>query len=411
MKDIHIKKFGGTSVGSIERIEQAADRIAKDKASGQNPLVVVSAMSGETNRLISLAKQVNALHRGPAYDMLLASGEQVSSALLALALEKRNILAIPLLAYQVGIHTDSLFSRARIQHINTEKIKSYLNKGLIPLIAGFQGVTNGNTLTTLGRGGSDTTAVALASALKQKQCEIFTDVPKVYTADPRLIPNASPLLKLSFEEMMEMSALGSRILHCRAVEIAAKYKIKIHVRSAYEETEGTWILPKEELMEQPLVSAVTHDMNTAIIKIYPAPAGPQFMDRLFGALAENNISVDVISQSYNQEGQRLAFSVKEEDRSATEKIVYKKIEKNKVQVIPNLAKLSIVGVGMANHPGVAAGFFKALNQAGADTHLITTSEIKISAIINKKDLTKTAQAVHTEFKLQKQSPKKKSKKT
>ena len=396
---IYIKKFGGTSVGSIEKIERVAERIAKDKFQGQSPVVVVSAMSGETNRLVGLAKQIGPACKGMAYDMLLASGEQVSVSLLALALEKRNIKATPLLAYQVGIKTDALFSRARIQEINTEQIKDCLKDDHIPLVAGFQGVTNGNTITTLGRGGSDTTAVALAVAFKQSECEIFTDVPKVYTADPRLIEKAMQIPKLSFEEMMEMSSLGSRVLHCRSVEIAAKYKIRIHVRSSYEETEGTWIVPKEELMENPLVSAVTHDMETVIIKMYPVPSGTKFISKLFTTLAENNISIDVISQSYNKEGQRLAFSISDEDLEEAKKIIYKMIEPEKVNIIENLAKLSIVGVGMANHPGVAARFFKALNKMSMDVHLVTTSEIKISAIIDKQYLSQAAEAIHEEFEL------------
>ncbi len=400
MKRIHIKKFGGTSVGSIEKIEQVAERIVRDKSKGQIPLVVVSAMSGETNRLISLAKQINPSHRGPAYDMLLASGEQVSVALLALALEKRKVKTVPLLAHQVGIQTDALFSRARIQEIKTEPVKKYLNEDYVPLVAGFQGVTNGNTITTLGRGGSDTTAVALAVAFKQPDCEIFTDVPKVYTADPRLVEEANKISTLSFEEMMEMSSLGSRVLHCRSVEIAAKYKIKLHIRSAYEETEGTWILPKEDLMEQPLVSAVTHDMDTVIIKMYPVPSGGQFITELFGILADRHISVDVISQSYNKEGQRLAFSIHKENLLETKEIVYKMMEQKKVSIIEDLAKLSIVGVGMANHPGVASRFFKALTRIGMDIHLVTTSEIKISAIIDKKHLLPSAEALHKEFKLE-----------
>ncbi len=400
-QQLNIKKFGGTSVGSIEKIEQVAERIVKDKAKGQRPIVVVSAMSGETNRLTSLAQQIAPSCRGSAYDMLLASGEQVSVALLALALEKRNIQATPLLAYQVGIKTDALFSRARIQEIDTNQIRACLKRNHIPLVAGFQGVTGENTITTLGRGGSDTTAVALAVAFRQPECEIFTDVPKIYTADPRLIKQATQISRLSFEAMMEMSSLGSRVLHCRSVEIAAKYKIKLHVRSTYEETEGTWIVPKEELMENPIVSAVTHDMNTVIIKMYPIPAGSAFIAKLFKILAEQHISVDIISQSYNKEGQRLVFSINEENLDETKKHIYKIIEQTKVSIIEDLAKLSIVGVGMANHPGVAARFFKALNKMEIDMHLVTTSEIKISVVIDKKHISRAAQAVYEEFNLEK----------
>ena len=397
---LHIKKFGGTSVGSIEKIERVAARIAKDKARGQKPVVVVSAMSGETSRLIGLAKQIAPACKGPAYDMLLASGEQVSSALLALSLQKRNIKAVPLLAHQVGIKTNAMFSRARIQEINTKPIKSCLKKGEIPLVAGFQGVTNGNTITTLGRGGSDTTAVALSVAFKQSECEIFTDVPTVYTADPRLIKQAVSIPRLSFEEMMEMSSLGSRVLHCRAVEIAAKYSVRLHVRSTYEEREGTWIVPKEELMESPVVSAVTHDLNTVIIKMRAVPKGTTFIAKLFKTLAEKHISVDVISQSHNEKGQRLAFSINEEDLEETKKIIHKVIAPAKVSSIKGLAKLSVVGVGMAHHPGVAARFFKALSKVGVNIHLVTTSEIKISAVIDKKYISESAKAVHKEFDLQ-----------
>ncbi len=400
-KQLNIKKFGGTSVGSIEKIEWVAGRIAKDKARGQKPVVVVSAMSGETSRLIGLAKQIAPSCKGPAYDMLLASGEQVSSALLALALQKRNVKAVPLLAHQVGIKTNAVFSRARIQKINTKPIRSCLKNGEIPLVAGFQGVTNGNTITTLGRGGSDTTAVALSVAFKQSECEIFTDVPTVYTADPRLIKQAVPIPRLSFEEMMEMSSLGSRILHCRAVEIAAKYRVRLHVRSTYEESEGTWIVPKEELMESPIVSAVTQDLNTVIIKMRSVPKGTAFIAKLFSALSKKHISVDVISQSYNEKGQRLAFSINEEDLEETKKIIHKIIEPAKVSITPDLAKLSVVGVGMAHHPGVAARFFKALSKAGINIHLVTTSEIKISAVIDKKYISEGAKAVHGEFNLKK----------
>jgi len=400
MQQLHIKKFGGTSVGSIERIETVADRLSKDKAKGESPLVVLSAMSGETNRLIKLAKQIHPYSRCSAYDMLLASGEQVSVALLALALKKRNIKATPLLAHQVGIKTDNLFSKARIQKIKTEPINQCLKKKSIPLVAGFQGVTNGNTITTLGRGGSDTTAVALAVAFKQKQCEIFTDVPKVYTADPRLISEASQISLLSFEEMMEMSFLGSSVLHYRSVEIAAKYKIKIHVRSTFEDKKGTWIVPKEDFMETPLVSAVTHVMNTVIIKMFTIPSGTKFITDLFDILAKENISVDVISQSYHKEGQRLAFSINEEDLEQTKKILSNIIDLKKINFIKNQAKLSIVGVGMATNPGVAARFFKALHKAKVDIHLVTTSEIKISVIIDTKYLLPAAKALHKEFKLE-----------
>lgn len=402
---IPIKKFGGTSLGSVEKIQKVAQMIAKNISNTKIlPVIVVSAMSGETNRLNQLAQQITTDHKGIGYDMLLASGEQVSVALLTLALKKQNIKATPLLAHQVGITTDSMFSKARIQNINTDAIKECLKNKSVPLVAGFQGITKQNNITTLGRGGSDTTAVALAVALKQDQCEIFTDVPHVYTADPNFIKTASKILKLSFHEMMEMSALGSHILHCRSVELAAKYKIKLHIKSTFTDTQGTWIIPSEEIMEKPLVSALTHNTKTAIIKMYPIPNGTQFISDLFNILATQHISVDIISQSYHKEGQRLAFSINTEDIQETKKYIYKMIDPKKVTILENLAKLSIIGVGMAHHPGVAARFFKALNSYKKELHLhlITTSEIKISVIIDNIDLSTIAQIVHKEFKLHQQ---------
>ena len=398
--EIMVKKFGGTSIGSIERIEAVADRIVKDyQSSGKKQVVVVSAMSGETNRLVKLAQLMHPHYKGLAYDMLLASGEQVSIALLSMALDKRNIKSVPLLAHQVGIKTTALFSRARILEIPPDILYQYLEEKDVLLVAGFQGVTGQNRITTLGRGGSDTTAVAMAVALKQSTCEIFTDVPKVYTADPRLIADCRQISYLSFEEMMEMSALGSRVLHSRSVEMAAKFKIKIHVRSTFEEGEGTWIVPKEELMENPIVSAVTHDLQTVIIKLFPLPRNLDFITSLFNQLADQGISVDVISQSQHQEGQRLAFSINTEDLEDTKKIIFKLIDEKQVIIIEDVAKLSIVGVGMAGHPGVAAIFFKVLNKLNMELHLITTSEIKVSAIIDKKHLSVAAKALHEEFKL------------
>ncbi len=396
--NITVKKFGGTSVGSIERIFTVAERIVKDKARGELPVVVVSAMSGETDRLVRLARGLAPFSKGSAYDMLLAAGEQISVALLALALEKYKLKVVPLLAHQVGIYTDSLFSKARIQKINTGPILKCLKEGYVPLIAGFQGVTKHNKITTLGRGGSDTTAVGVAVALQQNTCEIFTDVSKVYTADPRLIKSCK-IAKLSFEEMMEMSSLGSRVLHHRAVEMAAKYNVRLHVRSSYETTEGTWIVPKEELMETPLVSAVTHDLQTVLIKMVSVPKGVQFISQLFDKLAQKAISVDVISQSDQEKSQRLAFSISSEDLKETTDILHKVIDKKNVFVKEDVAKVSIVGVGMAHHPGVASRFFKVLNQKGLHLHLVTTSEIKVSAIIDRAYLKQVVQALHTEFQL------------
>lgn len=404
---IVVKKFGGTSVGSLERIEAVADRIIEDRARGEIPIVVVSAMAGETNRLVRLANDINPYYRGPAYDMLLASGEQVSVALLTIALEKRGVIAEPLLAHQVGIRTDSIFSKARIESVDSKRLLSFIEKGIVPVVAGFQGVTGDDRITTLGRGGSDTTGVALAAAIGSDNCEIYTDVPAVFSADPRLVPKARALKMISYEEMMEMASVGSKVLHFRSVEIAAKYNVKIHLRSTFEKREGTWIIGETQMLENPVVNSVTHDAATVVVKINNVPLGPKFLATLFGELAEKGIVVDIITQSQNDQmgTQRLAFSIPEEDVPQTELVVKKVLENAGVQAtvetLGDMAKISVIGVGMKNHPGVAARFFKVLEQQGVDIHLVTTSDIKISAVVTRNDLKKAAESLHTEFNLDK----------
>ena len=410
-----VKKYGGTSVGSIERIESLADRLDREIKSGQKPVVVVSAMSGETNRLIALAEKIDPDYRGSAYDMLIASGEQVSISLLAIALQKRGIKAQPLLAYQLGIRTDSMAAKARIQSIDVEPLLDLVKKGIVPVVAGFQGVDADDNITTLGRGGSDTTAVALAAAIAaqsssgSQDCEIYTDVPAVFTADPRLVSKAKEIPFLSCEEMMEMAALGSKVLHIRCVEIAAKYNVKIHLRSTFEEREGTWILPEGAdamngkvgiQIEQPVVSAITHDANTAVFSLFPVPRGPDFLARLFDNLAKRGVVVDIITQSETAEGQRLAFSVTKEDIPLSKQALKDFItDPKQISLIENMAKISIVGVGMRNHPGVAARFFGVLAKKNVQIQIVTTSEIKVSAVIDAALLKEAAEALHTEFSL------------
>lgn len=406
-------------MGSIERIESLADRLAREIALGQKPVVVVSAMSGETNRLIALAEKIDPDYRGSAYDMLIASGEQVSISLLAIALQKRGIKAQPLLAYQLGIRTDSMAAKARIQSIDVEPLLELVGRGFVPVVAGFQGIDEDDNITTLGRGGSDTTAVALAAAIAAQAvegtspidflgCEIYTDVPAVFTADPRLVSRAKEIPYLSCEEMMEMAALGSKVLHIRCVEIAAKYGVKIHLRSTFEEREGTWILPEgawDEMgkttkiqIEQPVVSAVTHDANTAVFNLFPVPEGPDFLARLFDNLAKRGVVVDIITQSKTVEGQRLAFSVTKEDIPLSRQALKDFIpNSDSISLIENMAKISVVGVGMRNHPGVAARFFSVLAKQGIAIQIVTTSEIKISAVIDQSQLKVAAEALHTEF--------------
>jgi aspartate kinase len=407
MQNVVVKKFGGTSVGSIERIEAVAKRVIRDFEKGELPVVVASAMSGETNKLVALANQIDETYRGPAYDMLVASGEQVSVALLAIAFKKYGYQAKPLLAYQLGIETDNLFSKARILNVKTDVLKKLLSERTIPVVAGFQGVDPDMNITTLGRGGSDTTAVALAAALGSGSCEIYTDVPAVFTADPRIVSKAREIKAISFEEMMEMASLGSKVLHIRSVEIGAKYNVKIHLRSTFEEREGTWITNESELknynqggkMENPLVSGVTHDNSTVVIKLHPVPAGTEFLALLFEKLANRGVSIDIITQSQSDLGQRLAFSVTQEDLPLTNQVLNEVLQNKNIErvTMDQMAKISVVGVGMRNHPGVAAKFFQVLAQAQIPVHLVTTSEIKISAVIDQKQLKKAAESLHSTF--------------
>jgi aspartate kinase len=400
---ISVKKFGGTSVGSVEKINKLAQRIRSEWESGKGgfPVAVVSAMAGETNRLVALGEQIFPNHRGPAYDMLVASGEQVAVALLTMALEKIGLRAKPYLAYQLGIITDSMYSRARIQNINTAKILADINEKIIPVVAGFQGIDEFDNITTLGRGGTDTTAVALAAALGARECEINKDdVPAVLSADPRIVPKAREIRKMSFDEMIEMASLGSKVLHIRAVEMGAKYGVRIHVRSTFEDRQGTWIVPEGEMMENPLVAGVTHESSTAVLKLFPVPEGTEALAGLFEALTKRGIVVDIITQSESPEGQRLAFSVPAEDVVISQEVVRECFgQKISVEVMKDVSKVSIVGVGMRNHPGVAATFFRTLAKNGIDVHLVTTSEIKVSAIIDKPKLERAARDLHSAFKL------------
>ena len=393
-----VKKFGGTSVGSMKKISAVADRLLKDCERGEQPIVVISAMSGYTNSLVEMAHKIHPNPQGESYDMLLSSGEQISVALLSLALEKRGVKNTPLLGYQAGIQTDSFFSKACIQSIKTKRLEKILNKGSMPLVAGFQGVTKDNQITTLGRGGSDLTAIALNVALKINICEIYTDVVGVFTADPKLVPQARKQEELGFFEMMEMSYVGSKVLQIRSVELASKYGIKIHVRHAFKKETGTWITQKEEAdMEGSVVSAIAHDLNTQIVKLKSLPLGVNFLSDLFVDLGKKSVFVDIISHSEISGQSRLSFSIPKTDLKACLEVLKNLIKEEDISIIDHVAKISIVGVGMASHTGVAGRFFSVLKKTRAKLYLVTTSEIKISAIINERDLKKTAIALHEEF--------------
>lgn len=399
-KNCLVKKFGGTSVGTLERIEAVALRLKADFDRGEKFVVVVSAMSGETNRLVALADAVFQGERGLAYDMLVASGEQVSVALLSLALQKQGLSPKPLLAFQLGIQTDSSFSRARIQHINGKYLGELVAGGFIPVVAGFQGVSRDDEITTLGRGGSDTTAVALAAALGSEICEIYTDVPAVFTADPRMVPQAREIAVMSFDEMMEMASLGSKVLHTRSVEIAAKYNIKIHLRSSFEERQGSWIISEAQMLESPVVTAVTVEKSQLVTKLKEFALGTKALAQLFRRLADAGVVVDIITQSDSHSSQSLAFSAPAEDRAMVRNILQaEKIVEQNIVELSNVAKISVVGVGMRHHTGVAAKFFSCLAESQIDVHLVSTSEIKISAIIDEAQVQGAVQQLHKVFEL------------
>ena len=391
-----VKKFGGSSLGSLDKIERVADRLVESHKKGEKAVVVLSAMGGWTNSLEKMAGKIYPDYQGSAYDLLLSSGEQISIALLSLALQKRQIKNQPLLAHQAGIQTNAFFSKAEIKSINTKIFKSLLKQGSLPLVAGFQGITKDNQITTLGRGGSDLTAVALAVALKIPVCEIYTDVLGVFTADPRLYSRAKKIKELAFSEMMEMASLGSKVLQIRSVELANKNNIKIHVLHSHKREQGTWI-KKEVNMEGSVVSAIAHDLNIKVIKLSLPASGVDFLSKLFLALGKAGVFVDMISHSLSKGKASLAFSIPKRELSRTLKVLEKFLEKKQISIIDSAVKLSVVGVGMAHHSGVAGRFFSALKPVKTKIYLLTTSEIKISVVIPKKDLKASLAKLHKEF--------------
>ena len=316
-------------------------------------------------------------------------------------MKKKGVSAQPLLAHHIGIQTDAIYSRAKIQNVETGCIFSLLKKQVIPVVAGFQGVSPEGFLTTLGRGGSDITAVVLANALKCEVCEIYTDVPAIFSADPKVVPQAREIPFLRFSEMIEMSSLGVKALHLRCVELAAKFGIKLHLRSTFEVREGTWVVPEVENMEEPIVSAVTYERDTVIVESHPIPGGTKFLSQLFGRLSEESIMVDIISQSPMESGHRLSFSVNKSDCREAEQILEDCLEgHSKAHSLKGVSKVSLVGVGMKTHSGVAARFFDVMAKNHINIYLVTTSDIRISVVIDSKHVTRAVQALHKEFELE-----------
>ena len=398
-----VQKYGGTSVGSIERIEAVAERVAKHHAASDQLIVVVSAMSGETNRLLSLAGEISNTPDPRELDMLVSTGEQVSMALLAMALHKRGICAISLKGSQVAIKTDSFHSKARIKDIDATRLHTELADGKVVIVAGFQGVDEQGETTTLGRGGSDTSAVALAAAVKAAECQIYTDVDGVYTTDPRVVDGAQRLDSITFEEMLEMASMGSKVLHLRSVEFAGKYGIPLRVLSSFKDGPGTLISVdnEESLMEAPTIAGIAFNRDEAKLTIVGVPDTPGIAYQILGPIGDANIEVDVILQNVGDEGKTdFTFTVSRNDLTRAEAILDAHISElgaMEWRSDSRIAKVSVVGVGMRSHSGVAATMFRALSEVGVNIQMISTSEIKISVIIEEKFLELAVRALHSAF--------------
>ncbi len=404
-----VQKFGGTSVGTIERIEAVADKVITYRDQGHSMVIVVSAMSGETNRLAELAQQVDPKARGRELDVLLTTGEQVTIALLAMALEKRGYPARSYTGGQVKIMTDSAHNKARIKSIDHERIRTDLDAGRIVVVAGFQGVDEDDNITTLGRGGSDTTGVALAAALKADECQIFTDVDGVYTTDPRVEPEARRLETITFEEMLEMASLGSKVLQIRAVEFAQKYEVPLRVLSSFGEGEGTLITTEygaDKIMEQALISGIAFNRDEAQLTINGVSDTPGVAYRILGPISDANIEVDMILQNVSADGTTdFTFTVHRNDfETALSSLESTASELSAREVSGNnkIVKISIVGVGMRSHAGIASQMFEVLAKEGINILMISTSEIKISVVVDEKYLELGVRALHEGFELKKQ---------
>ena len=403
MSNIVVQKFGGTSVGSEERINAVAKIIKK--ASEKNSLVVVvSAMSGETNRLINLANSFGDNPSKREFDALISTGEKVSAALLAMALHQIGVEAKSYTASQISMRTTDSYSKAKILDVDGKKIKETLDAGIVPIITGFQGITDSGDVTTLGRGGSDTTAVAIAAQMKAKRCDIFTDVDGIYTTDPRIVPEAKKLDSITMEEMLEMSGQGAKVIQIRAVEFANKYKVPVRVLSSFESGNGTLISLEDKNMENGLVSGIAFQKNQIKFTLHGVSDTPGMAYGILGPLSDANIEVDVIVQNVSVNGKTdFTFTVSKEDEvTATDVIntVKESLEFDDLLIDPNIAKVSLVGVGMRTHAGIASTAFKALSEKGVNIQMISTSEIKITIVINENNVDNAVKALHSAFKLE-----------
>lgn len=401
-----VQKFGGTSMGSLERIAHAADIIMKTKAQGYDVVVVVSAMAGETDRLINLAKTIAPEPDDREYSMLVSTGEQVAMALLAMTLIERGIAAESFTGWQAGIKTDNMYRKARIENIDSTLIKQALAANKVPIVAGFQGLSDDQRITTLGRGGSDTSAVALAASLGAKECQIYTDVDGVYTTDPRVEPEARRLSRITFEEMLEMSSLGAKVLQLRAVEFAGKYNVPLRVLSSFKEGEGTLITYEGSTMEHVVVSGIAFNRTEAKISLLGVPNEPGIAAKIVSMVSNHGIDIDMIIQNMGEEGKTdFTFTVHRDEYARTIELlseVARELNATGIAGDVKIAKLSLVGVGMRSHAGIASKMFSCLAAEGINIQLISTSEIKISVIIDEKYLELGVRALHNAFNLAQQ---------
>ncbi|MDY6795638.1 MAG: aspartate kinase [Actinomycetota bacterium] len=399
--NILVQKFGGTSVANTKKIKNVARRVCQTREKGENVVVVISALGDTTDRLVDLAYEIAERPREREMDMLLSTGEQISVALLSMAIHELGYEAISFTGAQVGLVTDEAHTKAKIIDVKVGRVIEELQRGTIVIVAGFQGVTLDDHITTLGRGGSDTTAVALAAALGAKVCEIYTDVEGVFTADPRLVPEAKKLARVSYEEMLEMAATGARVLQLRSVEFARNYGVVIHVRSSFSSEEGTWIAGDEERMEKAIISGVTHDAKEAKVTVFDVPDRPGVAAELFQSLAGENINVDMIIQNVSEEAKTaISFTVTKEDLAKAAEISEDfavGLGAGGITVDEDIAKVSLVGAGMRTHPGVAADMFTALAENDINIEMISTSTIKVSCVIKAEDVKKAVSAIHKKF--------------
>ena len=401
-----VQKFGGTSVADVERIKNVARRVQAEVAHGNQVSVVVSAMSGVTNQLVKHCNDISPLHDPREYDAVVASGEQVTSGLLALALQEIGLPARSFQGWQVAVHTDGSHAKARILDIDARLLEESLARGEVPVIAGFQGVASSGRITTLGRGGSDTSAVALAAALKADRCDIYTDVDGVYTCDPRIVRKARKLDKITYEEMLEMASLGAKVLQTRSVEMAMNHRVRVQVLSSFEDVPGTLVVDEDEIVEKEVVSGIAYSRDEAKITVVRVPDRPGVAAAIFGPLTDSNINVDMIVQNISEDGQAtdLTFTVGKADLERAVKVLSQHKETlGYSHLIPdeNVVKISVIGVGMRSHAGVAQRMFRALAENGINIQVISTSEIKISVLVAEQYTELAVRALHTAYGLDK----------